>query len=402
MKITFVHVSSLLNLRGSERWLLDACGLFRASQDAVQVITFDRDQQYAKGGEVARRSKIVSEALGDVRLVHLRATKLKLPAPIRSLSKAFTKSVDMNAGFIPLNRKFLRVLRESDVVYFLQTSQRPTALITVLACCCLAGRKPVIAGIHARPNVGPFQTGLLRLFSRMGVLRGIHTINKADERTMKRLIQCPTKYIPNGTFVPASIEPDERRLSQKEFVVLYVGAMTRAKGADILPEIFEGIKERGLSFRYIICSSGGRFDENFRKWSEGKESVEVRGFVGRAELDENYKEASVILLPSRREAFGIACIEAQSFGTPVVASNAEGFHVSVMDGLTGFLVREYNPESFVDQLERVYNMWKYDRDSYVMMSRRAADFVRERFRWEVVSVELRSFIMRSLHDSGGR
>ena len=151
-----------------------------------------------------------------------------------------------------------------------------------------------------------------------------------------------------------------------------------------------------------VVDHGGRFDENFRKWSEGKESVEVRGFVGRAELDENYKEASVILLPSRREAFGIACIEAQSFGTPVVASNAEGFHVSVMDGLTGFLVREYNPESFVDQLERVYNMWKYDRDSYVMMSRRAADFVRERFRWEVVSVELRSFIMRSLHDSGGR
>jgi glycosyltransferase involved in cell wall biosynthesis len=48
--------------------------------------------------------------------------------------------------------------------------------------------------------------------------------------------------------------------------------------------------------------------------------AELRGYLDTAELAEVYRRASVLILPSRYEGFGLPVLEAMASGTPVVAS----------------------------------------------------------------------------------
>jgi glycosyltransferase involved in cell wall biosynthesis len=395
LRTTFVHVSSVLNLRGSEKWLFDASKILREGGCTIKIVTFDRNQSYPREEEPDRR-RIANTALGGVSLVHAKALKLRLPAKARYLGRNARESVDQNLDFLPISRKFYQTLRDSDLIYFVQTNQRFIGLIFVLAYCALAGRKRVVAGIHAHiPTVGAFQSLALRIFSGIGVLRGVHTVNRGDEETMRRSLKCRVRDIPNGTYLPPRGVPNGRSFPSEKFSVLYVGALTKVKGADILPTVFDELLRRGVMFRLIICSSGGPLYDFILGWSRGKENVEFKGFVEWSKLEDIYGTSSVMLLPSRNEAFGIACVEGQGHGTPVIVSNATGFCESVLDNITGYRVKNYEPGSFANRIEEVYTMWKDDRVSYNLMCENAAKFSWERFRWEIVGPELLSFINQS-------
>jgi D-inositol-3-phosphate glycosyltransferase len=63
-----------------------------------------------------------------------------------------------------------------------------------------------------------------------------------------------------------------------------------------------------------------------------------------------YSAAEVVLMPSRSESFGLVALEAQSCGTPVVASAAGGLRYVVRDGETGFLVKGNDPATYADRV----------------------------------------------------
>src|SRR5205807_38888 len=68
----------------------------------------------------------------------------------------------------------------------------------------------------------------------------------------------------------------------------------------------------------------------------------ARGFVPYAELVERFHDAAVVAVPSRREGFGMTCLEAMAFGKPVVASAVGGLLDLVADGETGVLVKPHD------------------------------------------------------------
>jgi glycosyltransferase involved in cell wall biosynthesis len=77
-------------------------------------------------------------------------------------------------------------------------------------------------------------------------------------------------------------------------------------------------------------------------------------FVGRAPDDEVrslYRRSAVTLLPGE-EDFGIAPLEAQACGRPVVALGRGGACESVIEGRTGTLVDELSPAAFAAAIER--------------------------------------------------
>jgi len=63
----------------------------------------------------------------------------------------------------------------------------------------------------------------------------------------------------------------------------------------------------------------------------------VRFLGERRDLAELLQGASVFLLPSELESFGLAALEAQSCGVPVVASSVGGIPEVIQHGATGFL-----------------------------------------------------------------
>lgn len=66
-----------------------------------------------------------------------------------------------------------------------------------------------------------------------------------------------------------------------------------------------------------------------------------------------YRHLSVLAVTSHKESFGIAALEAMSWGVPVVAMRVEGMPELVIDGETGLLVQAENTTAFADSLVRV-------------------------------------------------
>ncbi|MDX6354089.1 MAG: D-inositol-3-phosphate glycosyltransferase [Streptomyces sp.] len=74
--------------------------------------------------------------------------------------------------------------------------------------------------------------------------------------------------------------------------------------------------------------------------------------VDQERLADWYRAATVLVMPSYSESFGLVAIEAQACGTPVVAAAVGGLPVAVSDGRTGFLVPGHDPDDYARVLRR--------------------------------------------------
>ena len=83
--------------------------------------------------------------------------------------------------------------------------------------------------------------------------------------------------------------------------------------------------------------------------------VEFLGHIDDNALRTLYRGARAVLLPGE-EDFGIAPVEAQSCGRPVVALGRGGACETVEHGVSGFLVNDDRPEAFADAMSRVESL----------------------------------------------
>jgi glycosyltransferase involved in cell wall biosynthesis len=105
------------------------------------------------------------------------------------------------------------------------------------------------------------------------------------------------------------------------------------------------------------------------------------GFVPHDELQRLYGRAAVVACPSRREGFGVACLEAMAHGRPVVASAVGGLKELVMDGETGLVVPPRDPVALRQALERLLR----DHDLRRKLGSAGRERARERFSWDTVT-----------------
>jgi glycosyltransferase involved in cell wall biosynthesis len=104
---------------------------------------------------------------------------------------------------------------------------------------------------------------------------------------------------------------------------------------------------------------------------------DARGFVPHDELQRLYARAAVVACPSRREGFGVACLEAMAHGRPVVATPVGGLRDLVVDGETGVVVPPRDPAALRAALQRLLGDPELRRRLGAAARRRAE----ERFSW---------------------
>jgi D-inositol-3-phosphate glycosyltransferase len=64
------------------------------------------------------------------------------------------------------------------------------------------------------------------------------------------------------------------------------------------------------------------------------------------ELAKWYRAATIVMVPSYSESFGLVAVEAQACGTPVVAAAVGGLRTAVRDGASGILVDSRDPARY--------------------------------------------------------
>ena len=77
------------------------------------------------------------------------------------------------------------------------------------------------------------------------------------------------------------------------------------------------------------------------------------GFVPHDELGPYYERAAVVVVPSRREGYGVVAREAMAYGRAVVATAVGGLPDAIEDGVTGLLVPPRDPVALRAALERI-------------------------------------------------
>jgi glycosyltransferase involved in cell wall biosynthesis len=116
--------------------------------------------------------------------------------------------------------------------------------------------------------------------------------------------------------------------------VLYVGRLTREKGADLLADAF--LAARAQDPRLHLCLAGGGPEEGALRERLGEHATFLGWLEGDA-LARAYAGADLFLFASRTDTFGQVLLEAQASGLPLVAV-AEGGPCSIVeDGVTGLL-----------------------------------------------------------------
>jgi D-inositol-3-phosphate glycosyltransferase len=70
-------------------------------------------------------------------------------------------------------------------------------------------------------------------------------------------------------------------------------------------------------------------------------------------LADFYRAASVTVVPSYSESFGLVALESQACGTPVVAARVGGLATTVSDGQSGLLVEGHDPQRYAEVLTRL-------------------------------------------------
>jgi phosphatidylinositol alpha-1,6-mannosyltransferase len=78
-------------------------------------------------------------------------------------------------------------------------------------------------------------------------------------------------------------------------------------------------------------------------------SIEFKGFLSRSELNRCYAAASLFVLPSRGEGFGVVYLEAMAHGLACVGSTEDAASEVIVHGETGLLV-DPNADALVESI----------------------------------------------------
>ena len=143
---------------------------------------------------------------------------------------------------------------------------------------------------------------------------------------------------------PVSVRP--RPLELDPPVLLCLGRLAREKGVDVALAAFASVIERFPESRLVIAGDGPERNALERQADQLQlgHAVQFLGWVSAAEVPALINAASVVILPSREDAFPLVGLQATLMERPIVATRTGGIPEMIVDQETGLLVDTENPK----------------------------------------------------------
>ncbi len=292
----------------------------------------------------------------DIAIVDLQARKKDMPY------------------LVPAMRSILEIRRylgENSIQLCIPTSM--FSLYFASAALAFRGTPKIIAWLHAFPII---KTGYKRFFYSLsrrllfGKVESIIVVSKALERAMREQapdikIHTIPNFLPEKQFDQGDGERIRSQLGipTQAKIILNVGRLHPGKGQMIMLKAFRLIREKidnahlvflGEEFSTHLESLGFADELRLlaRQW--GLEAcVHFPGF--RSDIVDFLAAADILAHPSFEETFGLAVLEAQAAGVPVIASDVGGIRELIVDGQNGLLVPAGDFVSLADACQMIIN-----------------------------------------------
>ena len=344
---------------GAETIIHDLSAKLNEIGISTHILTFNMDRKWNPRwqGKIERDDKI---------------TVYKIPA-LNWLPMEHSNRITLGINLIP--GRFKKIVKNYDLMHF-----HGGDLTFPLFSCMI--RKPKLFHFHGlswefcRRN--PMSKLILKNIAHLYICltnhmkKGIIKLGMPEEKI---------RILPNGVdaefFYPAG--------KKEENLVLFVGRICPEKGVHILLEslayvktpiklIIIGPPEWNLTYFNFLMKLIKR--ENNR----GKHKVLYLGAKDKEEIVEWYRKASIFVLPSYREGFGVVILEALACETPVIATNVDGIPEILHDNTCGILVPPGTPQG----LARAIQFLLDNKDIRVKLGRQGRTIIQKRFSLNIV------------------
>jgi glycosyltransferase involved in cell wall biosynthesis len=153
------------------------------------------------------------------------------------------------------------------------------------------------------------------------------------------------EILPNGIDLKRfkNLEPKPHQ----GFIVITVARLEKVKGIEYLIKAIDVLRSNNL--------------ENLTRNLVLEKKVRFLGQIPNEKIPEYLVLADCFVLPSLREGFGIAVLEAQAAGLPVIGTKVGGILDLIENGKTGLLVEPGDPQALASAIFKVYSGQRFAR-----------------------------------------
>lgn len=137
----------------------------------------------------------------------------------------------------------------------------------------------------------------------------------------------------------------------ENFRILFVGQLSVRKG---LHELLKAFRTANLRNATLVLVGAAQPETKLLLERFPVDSVEITGPLGQRDIADQMSRASVFVLPSIEDGFGLVMAEAMACGCPVIASENTGASDLFSDGDEGVIVPVSDAEALAENFSRLY------------------------------------------------
>ena len=206
------------------------------------------------------------------------------------------------------------------------------------------------------------------------------TSNVMKEETQKytnKNIEVTPFGVDINRFVP-------RRTEKDEVVIGTIKTLEEKYGIQYLVKAFAQLKDRNPDMNLKLRIGGKGSQEDYLKGlcRELKiyDDVTFLGFVNPDDVVKEFQNFDIAVFPSTldSESFGVAAVEAESCGTPIVVSEVGGLMESTKPGITSLVAKKASVEDLRDKIDMLVK----DKELRLKMGTAARKFVEDNYNLE--------------------
>lgn len=141
-------------------------------------------------------------------------------------------------------------------------------------------------------------------------------------------------------------------------IFLFVGSVTPRKGLNYLLEACAILKKQNIENYTILVIGDGAQREELESFCQSLNLTEQVKWLGKqdySQLGSFFRSASVFVLPTLEDTWGVVVSEAMVLGKPILCSKWAGASQIVVEGENGYIFNPSEPEKLAELMLRFIN-----------------------------------------------